>query len=77
MKTSPNIIILSEDDMIQVNACGAATAVVSGVVGWVVSHILDEAVSLVEKGLANLNAAIGSQPSPYSNPISCEYFGYY
>jgi hypothetical protein len=72
-------IVLCDEDLAVIHGCGPMTQVVEAVVDWVMSKVLDEALIGAEAGLSALNNALGPPGTynPYSNPINCEYAGYY
>jgi hypothetical protein len=68
-------IVLCDEDLAVIQGGGPMTMVVDAVVDWAVSKALDQAMA----GLSALNSALGPPGTynPYSNPINCEYGGYY
>jgi hypothetical protein len=75
-------IVLCDEDLAGIHGGDIGTIVAGAIVGYVVSQIMKDApaaVSAVGSAMSAANSALGpSGPyNPYSNPINCEYGGFY
>jgi len=74
--------VLCDEDLAAIHGGDLGTLIASAVIGWAISKIIAQvpaAVSQAEAGASALNSALGPPGAynPYSNPINCEYAGYY
>ncbi len=79
-------IVLCDEDLAEIHGSGLTTMIIAGAVAWAVGKALSGAVAGAEAAAGDLNQALDSvndalgDPgayNPYSNPINCEYAGYY
>jgi hypothetical protein len=79
-------IVLCDEELADVHGGGMTTMIVAGLIAWAVGKACSGAVagagaaaSAVGSGLSAVNSYLGPPGTynPYSNPINCEYAGYY
>jgi hypothetical protein len=79
-------IVLCDEDLVEIHGCGLTTMIIAGVIAWAVGKAMSAAengavaaYNAADSGLEMLNSALGPPGTynPYSNPINCEYAGYY
>ena len=75
-------IVLCEEDLAEIHGGDMGDMILAGLVAWAVAKAMDgagAAASEIANAADSLNAYIGSPGAynPYSNPINCEYAGYY
>jgi hypothetical protein len=79
-------IVLCDEDLVEIHGCGLTTMIIAGAVAWAVGKAMSAAAGgavaaydAAGSGLSALNSALGPPGTynPYSNPINCEYAGYY
>jgi hypothetical protein len=77
MKNQP--IVLCDEDLADIQGGDLGSMVASAIIDYIISKAIPAAASAVGSGLSAVNSYLGPPGTynPYSNPINCEYAGYY
>ncbi len=76
------MIVLCDEDLEEIHGGDVASMVAAAIVGYVVNAVINDipaAASAAYNAMSAMNAALGPPGgyNPYSNPINCEYGGFY
>ncbi len=79
-------IVLCDEDLAEIHGGGLTTMIMAGMIAWAVGKAMSAAAAGAQAAASDINQAMNSYNeylgppgtyNPYSNPINCEYAGYY
>jgi len=72
-------IVLCDEDLEGIHGGDPGSWIIAGVIAYYIAKALSAAPGVASQAVESLNSSLGPPGSynPYSNPINCEYAGYY